>query len=725
MSGRQSPTSALAATLCFALAGCTTRPPVSPATNLAALPAGDAAYELARDRDLDMLRATFDTVAVGAEGRTALRHRLAAEYGRRIAWDLDHQDRRAAFEALTSLAGLWHPRELWAAAPAAGLADEAAEIERVRVVFSRSGGDVEATTALAMLMLAEPERAAWCKKEIAMIFDYADELAMADSGPGAERSRPIAILESVVEAFPSPFVVHTLSDLYIARQRALTEQFRKSGVDIAILRVHGKGALYTTWNIARIYALAMRLDEARKPALAATGFGADPEVLARLGSALSQTAVAGDWLALEAIFHVEGDDDAPSDWHAALRTAEAAIARFPQSAEAHAALAMAASQTGNAQLSIAHLEEALKLDPSRRAEAEKLAELYQYRVSQLAFSERPQAAKKVLDRWTRLAESSAKRWPDKPLSPDLADAYATMGGALVSLGQLDEAEGYLHRALKIRPTFAALESLGTVALKQGQAQKAITHFERALTLPVADASAQFDRNRVVRLCGEAYIAAGNASRAREYFSAALKNWQTLRKRLPNMPESYLADSWIETGKLKWALADRDGALAAFSEAIAADPDGASVHADIVAFLIIRGEYDRALEIYHAALSSYGVSDYFKVYMSLWLVAEARREKRPPDPIAESYLASREGKLWHDALARYASGREDLAQLEAAAKSRGQRAELLYYRAVLTEAGRNPQKTQALLEGVVRSDMILFFEYDMARHWLDEGANAAK
>lgn len=707
--------------LCALEVACTTpAPKKTTGPDPALLPPGDTAYELARDRDLEMLRATFATVAVDDAGRATLRRRLADEYARRIDWNLDHERRQAAFDALIGLAGLWHPHELWTEHPGAGLSAYADEIERIRVVFSRSGGDIEATTALVMLLAAEPKRAAWCKQEIAMIFDYANELSVAAHGSGAERSRPIAILESVVLAFPSPFAVRTLSNLYVARQAALTKRFSQSGVDVALIRAHGRGALHTSWNLVRIHALALQFAEARKPALKAVGFGTDPDIVALLDAALAETATDQSWLALASIFQGEPGQEAPSDWVAALRTAEAAARKFPRSADAHAAAATAARQTGNAQLSIAHLEHALKLAPDRRVVAEKLAELYQFRVSQLAFAERPHAAEEVLARWVALDESAHRKWPEEPITPGLAEAYASMGGALVSLGDIDEATQYLERSLAIEPTLAALESLGTVALKHGRAQQAITHFERALTLPVDEVLAHFDRNRVLRLCGEAYILAGNTSKARTYFTAALDNWLKLRKRAPGMPGSYLAETWLESGKLSWHLADKDGALNAFAEAVDANPEGASVHAEIVAFLVIRGQYDRALEVYHAALSSHGVSDYFKVYMSLWLIAEARRQDRPPDPLAKAYLASREGRLWHDALARYASGRADLPQLQAEAKSRGQRAELLYYRAVLTEAGENPQKAKKLLERVLRTDMVLFFEYEMAKHWLDRG-----
>jgi hypothetical protein len=143
----------------------------------------------------------------------------------------------------------------------------------------------------------------------------------------------------------------------------------------------------------------------------------------------------------------------------------------------------------------------------------------------------------------------------------------------------------------------------------------------------------------------------------------------------------------------------------------------------VAFLIVRNQYERALDAYHRALGSPEIGAYFKVYISLWVLAEARRQGLPPDPLARDFLASRDGTLWYDDLARYATGRMTLEALRARATTRSRRAELLYYQAVLGTDRRHPDQSRRLLQGVVATEMVLFFEYDMARHWLRQGLTA--
>jgi hypothetical protein len=44
--------------------------------------------------------------------------------------------------------------------------------------------------------------------------------------------------------------------------------------------------------------------------------------------------------------------------------------------------------------------------------------------------------------------------------------------------------------------------------------------------------------------------------------------------------------------------------------------------------------------------------------------------------------------------------------------------MLYYTAVLSG---DPVKMRNLLRDVLATDMVLFFEYDMAKHWLDRSS----
>jgi tetratricopeptide (TPR) repeat protein len=297
-----------------------------------------------------------------------------------------------------------------------------------------------------------------------------------------------------------------------------------------------------------------------------------------------------------------------------------------------------------------------------------------------------------------------------------------MGRGLLALGELDPARRMLERSLALRTSVDALQWLGTIALESDRFAEAAGLFERALAIPARDLGARWARARVLRLASEAHAGAGQAAQARAEAEAAIAAWAGLYS--PKLLDNLRAELLIEQGKLEWALGRRDAALHDFDTAIDADPEGEQAHTQVVAFLLVRDQADRALDAYHRALGQNGIGDDYKVSMSLWVVAQARRHHQDPDPLAVRYLASRSGRLWHDELARFASGLEGFEPLRRLATTRAQRASLMYYAAVL-DADSDPQRAQRLLEQVLATDMVQLYEYDMAKQWLNQGARAQR
>lgn len=664
-------------------------------------PPRDAPYELASDSDRAAVRATFEALSPGADERAATRERLAAEYARRATAALEARKLEDAFASVRELLTLWRPAEIRAGAP--GLAPHAGELRAAKARFARAGGDVEAVTLLAALAVVDDEHRGVYEAEIEEIFAFSDDLAIAEHGDGAQRARPIEILETAATTFPSPLVVDRLVALYRERQQAIDSLFRRSGADVALIQAHGESVLRTSWHIVRVLARAGRIDEAPAALASVHGIGDDARLRRELEGALRGDDALG-WVRLAAAFR--GED---GDLHAALALCREAIRRHPQQAAGYLAAGDTARALDSIPLAIRFYERGLALDPDHQEASSHLAGLYEYRVADLAFHDRPQAAKAALAELERF-HARATRALDEPLEPDLASAYAAMGRGLVSLGELDEARRYLTRSLEVRPTLEALEHLGTVALKRGKFEDALRHLERALELPHDDLAARFQRIVLMRLAGESHAGAGREARAQAYLTAALRAWNQLTSE-HELSRPYLAQSLVERGKLSWALDHREVAITAFETAVDVHPSGSALSADLVAFLLMRGEYRLALDIYHRAVGNAEVDNYFKVYMSLWVLAEAEARGAEPDPVARDFLDDRDGRLWYDALARLATGRAEPDELRQAATTRGRRAELLYYLAVLGSA--DPATERRLLQGVLDSGMVLFFEYEMA------------
>src|SRR5205807_1765311 len=106
---------------------------------------------------------------------------------------------------------------------------------------------------------------------------------------------------------------------------------------------------------------------------------------------------------------------------------------------------------------------------------------------------------------------------------------------------------------------------------------------------------------------------------------SLVNWSALLETHPDQlgPEER-AEAELERGKLFYQLGDRERALAGIERAIDAAPERGATYADALAFLVPREEHDEALDAFHRALGRGAISEYLKVYCSLWIVDLDRR-----------------------------------------------------------------------------------------------------
>ncbi len=667
----------------------------------------DEPFELASDDDLREVRGQYDALELGDKLRAEKRQSLAKEYVRRIDRGLRGSDREDVIAQFEALLQLWSPSELATAHEDEVFASLAPTAEKVRQLFAKSGGDIEAAGALYARALMEPAKAEKLLADVEEIFAYANELAIAEYGAGAVRARPIVILEETLRWLPSNDVVDRLVPLYVERQKAIKSVFRRQGDDAQkILGYHGPGVLTASRNIVHALAVSGRLPEATGAINAITGIGDDAKLRSQLKDALASSDPA-PWLMLSATFRGSEEADA------GLAICDEAVQRFPEAAMAHYCAGESAQSLEHGLLAIRHFRAALALDPEHEEAAKALARLYEVRVSALSFSDRPLAAARWLEHFETLHDEAATR--KLGLKPDLASAYAVMGRGLVSQGELEEANAFLKRSLKLRPSLPAYEFLGTIALRRGQFEAAEAHFRAALALPEGDVINLFSRAILRRHLAEALdgkLGTDGGKREREL---AFGDWLQILRRY-KLSEAGEAEARIEIGKLLFYLGKEEEAMNEFLAALRKNP-GASDHADIVSFLLGQDEYYLAKDIFLDALGHHDVGQYFKIYMSLWILAECAARDLPADYHAEAYIRELEGTLWSVQLAQYGLGKADEKALEAMATTRGRRAELLYYRAVLGPKRGDRDVTRELLSEVVRGNMVLFFEYEMAKRRL--------
>lgn len=565
-------------------------------------------------------------------------------------------------------------------------------------------------------------------------------------------------LEQAFRLWPAPAVVQELAALY-QREAVLPSL---SGMDLSQLRgprdllnfsLRQRSPLNAPgFKLTRLYLRIGRPQEALASLSRLPRQNPQEKLLANLlGGAFRPGAAALDIVRLAVTLAQNPDDLEP-----ALRTCQDLALREPTQVLAHQCTADLAVQSGRKGLALRAAEEARAQKPGDRALWERALRLYQDRLGDLAIDETARdltGAMGVIEAYMdRMRKAFASQGEGQELNVQLALTLAEVGRGDYNHGRIDQAVASLNRSIGIEPSAAALEQLGLIQLKRGQAAAAMSSLERARALQLSDKRLEpllklYFKARIGRLISDALEAqaaqagaagkgTGNAAELRESAlelrQKTLKDWEQVLSVEQILPERR-ADAELERAKLLYQVGDREEALRAFQQAIESVPedergrDNGQVYADTIAFLVQQGELVEAQSAYRRALGRAKVVEYLKVYCSLWINDLALRAGQPEDPLATAYLRSVSGGKWYAELARWAVGKRaaaDDSALLARADTVGKRAEAQFYLGL--SRLREGQKTQAdeLFRKVLASDMMAFFEYEMAANYLRRGAPTA-
>jgi tetratricopeptide (TPR) repeat protein len=659
--------------------------------------------------------------------RAALEGWLLAEVNK--ALDGDHLE--DAWEKARLALTLYDPAELHDGVDDPRLRDTLARVERA---FSRRGSHEEVITSLvAEMALTQGAARAQTDKEYRLVTSWV-RLGGADEGPAEGRERLIDDLEAAARLWPSPFVVGELTTLYFERARSPGEAGKLSnarrrggqGIDERALRelLQSSGKAGLAYDLARLYLRVSTPQETAAQLKKIAGQpGDDPQLRGLIEKAASPEAQAGDEVALAALFILPGRDDRD----VALRVCEDAARRFPNAAEPRLCAGKFAFSLDRLVVALRNFEEATRIEPDRFESWELLAKLYQQRLFQIVSDENLDVKEldKELAKVERFHAEADKKFPGKHLRPDMGDALFEVARGYFNAGRIGDALTFLDRALALSPSPLAYELKGQIHAKKGDAAQAVALFNQGIEAahPEKGGEGLYVRAKLRRELADALEAAGNADEARTTRKAAIADWDQLVG-LGLTPEA-LAEAGLEKGKMLYQLGRRDEALEMFGKAIDAAPDRGSTYADSIAWLVARGELEEALDAYHRALGRNEVTDYLKVYCSLWMIDLARRAGQPVDPLATAYLKSTDGAKWYDDLARWATGRETEAKMMAHADTPARKAEVAFYRGMRAYGEGRTDEARTLWKQVVDTDMMAFFEYDMAQLYLKLGGAPAK
>ena len=631
---------------------------------------------------------------------------------------LDDSDEVEALAALRYAVGLYTPTELRQAPPFPELAQRARALYRQT---ARRGAERP-----SFLMLAIEQQFGGEPARERAVSNWKDlEEWVVRNGPYAtepllrheelERS-----LEEVSAVLPSPFVTRRLADLYVARYEAARSAGSGRGMGSAAAR----RMEVTGYLLMRAY---LRADDFEGAIAALERVELDPPI-AKLAAIMRDSMVprrsALPLLGLAEQFVPEADAD-PSQayvqqgWGIADVLARRAVRTFPKDPFAHLLRARTLANEGLDAAAIVHLRKTIALKEDVFEAWEALASLEQRHLQQLAQKSPEQAAAR-LPELEKMHARAVKLWSDRPIHPGLPEAFYTVAQGLYEIGEVDRAESLLERSLGIEPVPDSLDLLGTIAFKRARFDQAQSRYESLAGLAYgSELTALRWEARARQQLGEIALRLGDTDRSTRYMRMALQHTNDLLAR-PAKGSDERAARYVERGKLLFYLGDVELAMEDFRRASAIAPENAKAYADPLRHVVAHGYYEEARSIFQRALGQPGLSPTLKLYFALWMKDLGARQGQPSDPELDAFLRDYKGDGWDLELARHARGETSFDDLLARAGDRGERAEAYFYEGLRQYRNGQPSKGKRLLEQVLESQMMGFFEYDMAQTYLDWG-----
>jgi tetratricopeptide (TPR) repeat protein len=696
---------------------------------------------------------------------------LSADQLRQEARDLGNTDVfDRIYDSLRDAVNLYEPVDLWGGSDGISPAERdllARSARLVMALFGPRGAEAQSALALGVLTAIDPHDAEWTSR-FDKVLDWTDQAGAAGEGGNRRSLTAVDLLQSVLGDWPAPQVADRLARLLTDRRQKFASILAKPlpGSDDArralgdLLIAQGDEMQRAVPNVAATYLRCGRLDRAAAAIRPLAGKpGDEPELRAQIEAALSPSAGADTTLRLARrylprIDLLGGTASDNADLGIAYRVLQVGLGRHPDDVESLVLSAQIAKLVSSPFLAIRQLEEAQQiLERSGKASSEltgrissELLDLYFLRLRLALDPER--AAPPAADEAERLRQRTSearRRYQNAELHVTDAQIDFELGRSYVNAGLLDRAEPLLVRA-RSQPSDNRAEvsaDLAGLFMKQGHPERASKLLRESLeSMQGARGGRETiggveGESKLERLLGDALDQGGDRNGAERAWRTAAAGWERLMlEHLHRKNYARSAEAMFEIGRLLYVLGRHADGIQKFEEAIEQDSDRDQSYIDAVAFLVQHGEVDAALNVYRRALSrpDRNVSEYVKVYSSLWIYDLTRRAQRTPDPTAEAFLRTidlrhpeirpQRGAAWYRQLCAFTIGRLDYAQLLARADTSGKRAEVYFYRAMQLLSDGRGEDAHELWRKVIDTHMISFFEFEMAWRYLRAGAPTA-
>jgi tetratricopeptide (TPR) repeat protein len=667
-------------------------------------------------------RRAYDLLEPADPRRAALRARLAAYLAEQARGPMEAGDYDAVVEAFAAITALHTSQELGRGDVERALRESAAWLlER----GEPRGDEARVLSALLVLAAVDADRRDALRARYDEIAAWGPDARDRLASPVQRYGGLVRVWEEHARLTPAPAVLDRLARLYVERRDAYGALLALRGE-----RLFGRGLSLDDLREANFAASRAPLDVAA--AFLAAGDVASAlarvEGMGGLSSSESQVAEvlriarAGGADGDEALLvlargYMEEGIGRPEVARALCtlgRRRSPADARFPQCLARIAALDR---RYGDA---TALYADAIRLAPDERGLYDEALSVLNDLIARGYFTASTRDAHALARQAETILDERMRRFPSTrpPVPPE--QLYLVIAESELAVGEVDEARRHLERSIATRTTGAALARLGELLDALGESTRAEELLRRALDeIPERSREDSGRRAEVLEKLGDAQRRAGRTAQAERSYAEALAGYE--RVALSRAGRD-LGLVHVRRAVVLDRLGRRADALAAFRQALGAGRGQLEVYARVLSYLVSAEPADAplALEVFRASQRQLRLPAEWRVYFALWVRAIAARATEPAAREAasreatEALAAVRGASGWSAQLARFATGALPYPELLAAASNRGEQAEAHFYEAMRQLAEGRAAEARALLDKVLETRMVSFYEYQIAQ-----------
>lgn len=671
-------------------------------------------------------RALYALMTIGAgEERALLQREMSAYLVKKGERALTDGRMDEAFSSFEELMGLYGVNELPGALPVAAVPF----VRRLERTVSRRGNEAKALSTL--WFIKEVARDDKAKREYSRVATWGVTAreAIADNMERAEGL--LAVWEEHARHVPAKDVVERVSSMHIQLRRdtsALLEgELKLDGNTPAEQLSESVGQYRVAAQMSRramfgLVGLRLANGDMAGAMRALDGFDTGRRDEKAMAELLKQ-GVKGDvraWLTLAAAYR----ESLP---HVTRGLCERGLARFGREPRFALCLAQWSAQSERLSLTAHWVLHAVNLAPDRPEIYDDSLRALRALISAQLFDSDPWVARSLVDTADVLLARRLKRWPNQ--SPAIAPEQFNyiVGVFEMNVGQPAAAEKRFRQSVAYQPSADAYLQLGRLLEGRGALDGAAEYFQKALKLEgVPSEKAWVVKAEAAERLGDVHRQRGQMAESKKYYEQALSIWENLQKQSPDAEKTGIL---VSQGLLEDRLGNADKALAYFQRAINATSAGRDVYARVLSHLVASSddpEHVRfAVKVFNRARKQRPIKAEWKVYFALWVSGVAALTSKPtPDDVMDVLKAYVGDPSWWGKLAAFGMGRITEGELLEGAQNVGQRTEALFYDGLKKIRAGDDAKARQKFQAVLKTGMINFFEYTLAKELLARPWKAA-